>query len=395
MSGSKKVTCRIVWVLQLVLMLVSGISAQTDHVSLNPRKLQSRSGEEVRQREMTLRAVVAEGRLEDLRWPNFSEYRARVEDLYRHLNFKPVWLRAGQPTPQAGQMIAILQQADSAGLHAEDYDASQWQKRIALLEAKHTQSDEIVFDVGLTVCSMRYISDLREGVVNPRHFKFAFDVAPKELNLAAFVQTRLANGKNLKDEIAQIEPPLEGYARLRAALSKYIQLANEDNGEKLPMPHGIVFSGTPYEGVSRLARLLRLLGDLPEDTAIPADSQIYVEPLVEAVKHFQRRHGLRPDGYLDVDTITELNVPLSNRVEQMRFALERYRWLRYDFPQPPVIINIPGFRLYALDETGKVALTMTIDVGDDYTIPYPGSAEQYRVPGLPSLLGCAAGHSEK
>jgi murein L,D-transpeptidase YcbB/YkuD len=47
--------------------------------------------------------------------------------------------------------------------------------------------------------------------------------------------------------------------------------------------------------------------------------------------------------------------------------LERYRWLRYDFPQPPIVINIPGFRLYAFDEKGKVGLTMTVDVGGEYT----------------------------
>jgi murein L,D-transpeptidase YcbB/YkuD len=113
--------------------------------------------------------------------------------------------------------------------------------------------------------------------------------------------------------------------------------------------------------------LLRLVGDLPESAVIPADSRLYDGPLVEAVKRFQTRHGLRPDGYITVDTLDQLKVPLSDRVEQIRLTLERYRWLRYDFSQPPIIVNIPGFRLYALDKDGKIALTMTVDVGDEYT----------------------------
>jgi murein L,D-transpeptidase YcbB/YkuD len=145
-----------------------------------------------------------------------------------------------------------------------------------------------------------------------------------------------------------------------------MRLAKQDDGEKLPDPHGIVFSGTLYDGVPRLARLLRLVGDLPESAVIPADSRLYDGPLVEAVKRFQERHGLRPDGYLTVDTLEQLNVPLSDRVEQIRLTLERYRWLRYDSPQPPIVINIPGSRLYALRKDGSVALSMTVDVGDEY-----------------------------
>src|SRR5208337_2846823 len=91
------------------------------------------------------------------------------------------------------------------------------------------------------------------------------------------------------------------------------------------------------------------------------------EPLVQAVKCFQKRHGLREDGYLTPGTIAQLNVPLSERVEQIRLALERYRWLRYNFSQPPVVINIPGFHLYAMNEKGRAVLSMPVEVGDEYT----------------------------
>jgi len=69
---------------------------------------------------------------------------------------------------------------------------------------------------------------------------------------------------------------------------------------------------------------------------------------------------------INADTLTELNVPLADRVEQIRLALERFRWLRDDYPQPPIVINIPGFQLVALRKDGSIALTMTVDVGDEY-----------------------------
>ena len=85
-------------------------------------------------------------------------------------------------------------------------------------------------------------------------------------------------------------------------------MAKDDKGEKSPRPPGIVFAGSPYEGISRLASRLRLIGDLSQDAAIPADSKVYEGTLVDAVKRFQKRHGLTSNGYLTVDTVEHLNV---------------------------------------------------------------------------------------
>ena len=84
-----------------------------------------------------------------------------------------------------------------------------------------------------------------------------------------------------------------------------MRVAAQDSGEELPDTHGIVFSGTMYDGVAKLAALLHLVGDLPESVVIAADSRLYDENLVEAVKRFQRRHGLRPDGYINLDTLAD------------------------------------------------------------------------------------------
>jgi murein L,D-transpeptidase YcbB/YkuD len=335
-------------------MLTLGIRAQADSRG-NPENSRT-----------TLRAIVASGRLVTLRWPNFPDYRAQVESLYQRSGYATVWIHNGHPTPQALEMISILQQADSKGLLAEDYDSLSWPRRLSLLQTQHTPSDEARFDVALTVCTMRYVSDLRIGRIDPRHLEFALNAGPKKPDLPTLIEKRLLKGTNLKSALAGFEPPFARYEELIKALAKYMRLAKEDDGEKLPEPHGMGFSGTPYDGVPRLARLLRLVGDLPESAEIPTDSRLYDGSLVEAVKRFQSRHGLRPDGYLTLDTLQQLNVPLSSRVEQIRLALERFRWLRDDYPQPPIVINIPGFQLYAMRKDGSIALTMTVDVGDEY-----------------------------
>lgn len=178
---------------------------------------------------------------------------------------------------------------------------------------------------------------------------------------------RLAEGNDLNSELAGIDPPFVGYRELHKALLRYMRLASEDTGEKLPMPTGMGYPGPPYPGFNRLTQLLRLLGDLPDDySAAAASSQAFDPVLLQAVGHFQRRHGLSATRYLDAETIEQLNIPLSYRVEQIRLALKRNRWLRNDSTQPTIVVNIPALRLYAFNAEGKVVLTMRVDVGDDF-----------------------------
>ena len=317
-----------------------------------------------------LSEIVASGRLEDLRWPDFSDYRLHLTNFYRPSGYKPAWIRDGQPTTQALELIKIFQDADQEGLLAEDYDASRWADRLTLLKGAHESSDEARFDAALTVCIMRYISDLHIGRINPENLGFEFDVSHKKLNLPQFVRERIVNGSDLRSELAAVEPPFKEYQRLLAALRHYMELEKTGDGERV-LDVGGVSPGGQYAGIAGLTARLRLSGDLPDSVTIPPDSKIYEGPLVDAVKHFQERVGMRPTGELDYKTVVELNVPLSNRIEQMRLGLERLRWLPYTFRQPPVVINVPEFRLYAFNEKNEVGLTMRVNVGEDYNHQTP------------------------
>jgi murein L,D-transpeptidase YcbB/YkuD len=112
-----------------------------------------------------------------------------------------------------------------------------------------------------------------------------------------------------------------------------------------------------------LARFLRLVGDLPPGPNGTETPQVYDGQLVEAVKRFQGRHGLDADGVLGPATVQALNVPLAERVRQLQLTLERWRWLPEEFSAPPIIVNIPDFRLRALDAGNAVAMEMRVVVG--------------------------------
>lgn len=150
------------------------------------------------------------------------------------------------------------------------------------------------------------------------------------------------------------------YQRTVKALEHYRQLAAQDDGAILPSTKKPVDPGDHYSGVQRLVRLLRLVGDLPIGASAD-DSDNYAGDLVAAVKRFQARHGLEPDGRIGKGTLAALNTPLSFRVRQLELALERWRRLPYDPARPAILLNLPEFQLRAFNGgNSEPALEMKI-----------------------------------
>ena len=203
---------------------------------------------------------------------NFSDYSKHVEKFYEGHGDSLWWVKDLEPTTQARQVIALILRADQKGLSADDYDGPRWNDRLAKLKPATRQpaeADAVKFDLALTVCAMRYISDLHIGKVNPKHLAFAFDEESKKYDLAEFLKDRVADGRDVAGALAHIEPPYPGYRRTIQALQAYLELASKDDGEQLPPVEKAIVPGDDYPGVPRLTRLLRLLGDLPATPMFP------------------------------------------------------------------------------------------------------------------------------
>ena len=308
--------------------------------------------------------LISAGNLDGMRWPNFSDYRSWLQKFYQPGGYAPVWTQGNTPSPQALAMIDQFRNAAQKGLEPDDYEASRWDARLQGLKSSGADAD--AFDVALTVSTMRFVSDLHIGRINPRHFQFDFDSDQRKYDLAQFLREQVLPASDMSSVIDSVEPPYPGYKRTKQALQTYIQAAQKDNGEQLPPIKGKIAPGATYAGVPRLTQLLRLTGDLPADANVPPDSTTYSAPLVEAVKNFQGRHGRIRSGQIDTQTLADLNVPLSRRVRQMQLTLERWRWLPEAYKQSAIVANIPEFRLRAYDKDFNIGVTMNVVVGKAY-----------------------------
>src|SRR6266404_5690184 len=315
------------------------------------------------------------GQLADLRWPNFTDFRKDVKDFYLASGYALAWSVQNEPTPQARAVITLLQEADKKGLRPEDYDVPRWTDRIARLSQTNPvpiASDWTKFDLEMTVSVMRYISDLHNGRVNPKYFQYGFDIEPKKYNLADFLRTKLVAATDVAAALAQIEPSNPAYRRTKLALEQYVALAKTGEGEPLPTLPTVetkIKPGEVYAGLPQLAQRLRRLGDLPEDAATPPATNVYDGNLVKAVKHFQKRHGLTPDGTISADTLNQLVIPLTRRVVQLQLALERWRWLPTNLAPPMVVVNIPEFELHAYGTRRSISMKTVVGKALDRQTP--------------------------
>ncbi len=317
----------------------------------------------------TLETLANAGSLAELRWPDFDDFHGQVGAFYEAGGYAPVWTSGGRPTPQALAIIDAFKQAGVKGLDPEDYDASRWAARIAKLAPAipSPAADDINrFDLAMTVSAMRYISALSIGRVNPHHVKFGVTIGTQNYDLAGFLREQVLGAGDVNVAIATVEPHYAGYGRAEAALTAYMKLAAQGDGPPLPPVQKSVRPGDEYPSVAQLAARLRLFSDLAPETVIAAGQTRYSGPLIDAVKHFQTRHGLDPDGVLGKGTLADLNTPLSQRVRQLEYSLERYRWIPPAFERPPILVNLPEFILRTMRRQPAPFVTMRVVVGKAY-----------------------------
>ncbi|HET6180258.1 MAG TPA: L,D-transpeptidase family protein [Candidatus Sulfotelmatobacter sp.] len=309
-----------------------------------------------------LRPLVASGKLDSLRWPNYRDVSSDVAKFYEGRSYTPAWVDGAGPTMQAKAVVSILQKAAQKGLNPEDYDASKWQGREDFLAGTPTAEGIARFDLAVSVCLLRYISAMNVGRINPQHLKFDFDLNHRKIGLPEFL-AQISQATDIVPLLGEVEPNEDGYSRSIQALQTYLALAQHDPAEKLPVPEKPVSAGGTYPGMALLVTKLKLVGDLPHSAAVPDGSAKYEGDVVEAVKRFQIRHALAVTGSLGPETVRQLNVPIADRLRQLQLTLERWRWLPHEIATPLIAVNVPAFRLYGFDEPHHIALKMDVIVG--------------------------------
>jgi len=280
---------------------------------------------------------------------------------YEDRNFKPVWTRDSGVKGKGKALLKALQNAHEHGLDPKFYSTQEIADRISSINPEELGE----LDILMSLAFASFATDLSKGRLDPAKITRGIHIKTFSPGAVTLIDGA-ERADNLEPYLARLVSKSPRYDRLKKALGKYREMAA--HGEWPKITRGKTLKPDMDDPrIPVLRKRLLASGDLK--TNENADSTVYDEELVAALKAFQLRHGTTDDGVIGPKTLAALNVSLAYRIKQMVINLERRRWMKDDFGKRYVFVNLADQFLKVVDALGdreKTVHSARIVVGKPY-----------------------------
>ncbi|QKF82315.1 L,D-transpeptidase family protein [Halarcobacter ebronensis] len=269
--------------------------------------------------------------------------------------------------------------------------------RTELLKNNPTVENIINFDFLLVSVYHKYMTLLSKGSVNWSLFQKELDELKEKENINANWQRyktkkdirlllyKAYDYNNIHIALDEVNYTFLNAKLLSEAIHNYEQMAKSGGYIKIPNFHKALKLGEYYPEIGVIRERLKqnnLITQKDKDietinidkstssininnnTLLPIknSNELYDKELLEAIKKFQKNHGLIPDGIIGKNTLNALNMPIEEKIKKMRINLERMRWLPRNLGDKYILVNIPDFTMKMYSNKEKI-LDMPIIVG--------------------------------
>jgi len=265
-----------------------------------------------------------------------------VPRIYEARDYSLLWTKPGS----VSQLLAAIVSSYEEGLDPDDYHLRELRHlldergAVRMPESPVERGD---VDLVLTDAFVRLELHLRFGKVDPVVVDATWDflrdragtaMTDEVTRMAAAVET-----ETVGEFLAAARPKHVAYAPMKAELAR-LRVIEAAGGWPVVPAGPTLHPGDFDPRVVILRQRLVASDDLTVGVSGTPDS--YDEQLAEAVRVFQRLHGLAPDGVTGPRTYEALNASPRHWIDQLRVNLERARWMRSRF-ENGVIVDIAGF----------------------------------------------------
>lgn len=246
--------------------------------------------------------------------PSEAEVAAAVEALpasdpvrafYTARRMAPAWSRA-----DAKVLLTAIGEADRHALNPKDF--------LADIDAARDGAER---DLRLTRAALAWGAALAMGRVDPESVEEIFTLRRNTVDIPGGLNEALASHR-LQAWLDALPPTDRGYMGLSKAYLRYRSIAIRGGWPAFQVGDKINPGDTDPRIPALVTRLV-LEGDLDA----PVAGDVYTDPIVEAMKRFQGRHGLSNDGVIGEDTQDELRATADDRARMIATNMERRRWL--------------------------------------------------------------------
>jgi murein L,D-transpeptidase YcbB/YkuD len=307
---------------------------------------------------------------------------------YKKWKYEPIWFEEdGKLNPISNELIRFAKNDKVISDKSKKFYNL---KRIDELVNKYqneslTIKETLQLDFLLTNLYDNFINNMSKGSINWKEFKEYLEELHEEDDIVANwekYRAKINKYKLLKNTLESDDINISinsaNYSypnanKLYAKLLEYEEVQKNGGYVKVPTVRKSLRVGMKSKVVPILKKRLIQSNDyIVEDTnstiasdsnkTIKTPSNIYTKKLSNAVKNFQRNHGLYVDGICGKDTIRHLNISVQSKIAQIKVNLERMRWMKRDLGDEYLIVNIPDFNLKYYNNNKEV-LKLSVIVG--------------------------------
>jgi len=297
-----------------------------------------------------------------------------LQRFYKRLLFLPAWMHEkGLSRPAQGFFDEILHDETlerESRLYQDARILYDEARTLYRTDAPFLEKMKMEFRISLlykAYTDYRYFGSINWGAFKARianlkvnDVSTEWEVHRPQADVAGMVEKALL-GADLRRLMRQADPEAYHYRALRKELVRYMKLRDAGGWPHVTLKNRVLKPEMKDPGVKQLRERLRVSGEYTR-CFDSKESDVYDGCLQEAVKRFQRTHGLAADGVVGPATLRELNVPIEQRITTLRLNLDRIKWLNPRRPKRHIIINIPFFTLY-FEENGMLAFHTPVIVG--------------------------------
>lgn len=258
--------------------------------------------------------------------------RATLARVYEANDYEPLWIGRKGATKRANALWQVQMSAESHAIGADKLGGLLEQIPVTM------HPDAVAtLDVGLTLEALRLAEHMRGGAISVRELGVSWKMPAESFDVITGFVDAVKHG-HVAAYFESLPPADPQYAALIAGLQRYRALAATGGWPQIEGGKEIKLDGSD----NRAATLERRL-------AIEGYLQIGEQPdltrIVEAVRVFQARNGLKPDGRVGKGTIAALNISADQRVAQIAANLERRRHTPRDLGERYIAVNTAGVHL--------------------------------------------------
>jgi len=290
-----------------------------------------------------------------------------LRGFYRDNNYTAVWFNEDNLTNRYKELFGAIERDITIDRDGKLYRT--YKNVSGYLKSK--ERDNLHTELYLSSLYLDFLKHLIYGSINWKSFQFKLKKLRRKGVNAHWVTykpdynlSKLLTA-DINSTIKDVTPKRFGYANLLKSLKRLQDLKEKGGWEKLPKFKRLKL-GDKGLNVLKLRERLIASKDL-NSCEIPSQSlfesednskeDIKIQPeaefdkcLEDAVKRFQARHGLTPDGVVGSSTKRALNMSIDEKIEKILLNLDRIKWLPREEKGEYIVVNIPEFMLHYIKD---------------------------------------------